>query len=90
MDGITCLVTIHGIGFQHAPENGSQGYADGLHDSLDKRIPKLLSGDPRAEFGRPAGPGQSTCTAIGLPAVERWKRDSSDWGGGRKVMPITG
>lgn len=57
MDGITCLVTIHGIGFQHAPENGGQGYADGLQESLGKHIPELLSGDPRSEFGRPAGTG---------------------------------
>lgn len=57
MDGITCLVTIHGIGFQHAPENGGQGYADGLHASLQSHIPQLLSGDPRSEFGRPAGTG---------------------------------
>lgn len=57
MDGSTCLVTIHGIGFQHAPGNGSQGYADGLHAALGKHIPDLLSGDPRSEFGRPAGTG---------------------------------
>lgn len=57
MDGIVCLVTIHGIGFQHAPENGNPGYADGLQASLQDHIPDLLSGDPRSEFGRPAGTG---------------------------------
>jgi hypothetical protein len=57
MDGIVCLVTIHGIGFQHAPENGGQGYADALHQSLQGHLPHLLSGDPRSEFGRPAGTG---------------------------------
>jgi len=31
---LTCLVTIHGIGEQHAPTASSDGYADGLHRGL--------------------------------------------------------
>jgi hypothetical protein len=31
---VTCLVTIHGIGQQHPPAGGQDGYADGLHRSL--------------------------------------------------------
>lgn len=31
---VTCIVTIHGIGQQHAPKDGQDGYADGLHRSL--------------------------------------------------------
>lgn len=54
---ITCIVTIHGIGFQHAPEAGGQGYADGLHERLRVHLPHELSGDPVSEFGRPAGTG---------------------------------
>ena len=49
---ITCIVTIHGIGFQHAPEAGGQGYADGLHERLRAHLPHELSGDPVSEFGR--------------------------------------
>jgi hypothetical protein len=54
---ISCLVTIHGIGFQQAPQGGIPGYADGLHDGLRAQIPDLLGGDPVSEFGRPAGTG---------------------------------
>ena len=53
---ITCLVTIHGIGFQHAPQKGGQGYADGLHAHLQRHLP-ALGGDPVSEFGRAAGVG---------------------------------
>jgi|GEM_PF-546062 len=43
-----CLVTIHGIGFQQAPEdaNNVAGYADALHQSLHTLLPDLLSDDP--------------------------------------------
>jgi hypothetical protein len=35
-DGTICLVTIHGIGFQRAPDDhGSDGYADLLHEHLN-------------------------------------------------------
>jgi hypothetical protein len=54
--GVTCLVTIHGMGFQHAPQKGGQGYADGLHTHLQRHLPEL-GGDPVPEFGRPAGVG---------------------------------
>jgi hypothetical protein len=54
---ISCLVTIHGIGFQQAPQDGIPGYADALHDALLAHIPDLLGGDPAPEFARPAGTG---------------------------------
>lgn len=44
-----CLLTIHGIGFQHAPDDAQDiaGYADGLHDKLVKRLgPAFLGDDP--------------------------------------------
>jgi hypothetical protein len=48
--GITCIVTIHGIGFQQAPDEGVAGYADDLHTHLCRELNKdgveLLSDDP--------------------------------------------
>jgi hypothetical protein len=43
-----CLVTIHGIGFQQAPNdaNNVAGYADALHQALHDVLPDLLSDDP--------------------------------------------
>lgn len=41
----TCLVTIHGIGFQQPPSDGVAGYADGLHKRLAEQLPEL-SDDP--------------------------------------------
>jgi hypothetical protein len=43
-----CLVTIHGIGFQQAPDdaNGIAGYADALHEALRSELGDLLSDDP--------------------------------------------
>jgi hypothetical protein len=86
-DDLTCLITIHGIGFQHAPQSGQPGYADGLHDRLQARLPDLLSGDPVSEFGRPAGMGAvyvhsdwppgSGRTDEGLKRLGRWKAGDS-------------
>lgn len=44
--GLTCLVTIHGIGFQQPPEGGQPGYADTLHASLKQLLGDRLSDDP--------------------------------------------
>src|SRR5205085_605246 len=60
---ITCLVTIHGIGFQHAPQKGGQGYADGLHAHLQRHLP-ALGGDPVSEFGLPA--------MVGMGIMDLW------------------
>jgi hypothetical protein len=47
---VTCLVTIHGVGFQQPPEEGVPGYADDLHRFLCNELNKdgkvLLSDDP--------------------------------------------
>jgi hypothetical protein len=56
--GLTCLVTIHGIGFQQPP-NGQPGYADDLHQRLSRRLgPSVLGDDPGRRRSRPgeAGP----------------------------------
>lgn len=44
--GLTCLVTIHGIGFQQPPTNDQPGYADNLHKSLKRVLGDRLSDDP--------------------------------------------
>jgi hypothetical protein len=55
---LTCLVTIHGIGFQQFPEPDKAGYADGLHQRLVAYLPpRLLGDDPspkRVRRGEPA------------------------------------
>jgi hypothetical protein len=47
---ITCIVTIHGIGFQQPPSEGKPGYADDLHAHLCRELNQngnvLLSDDP--------------------------------------------
>lgn len=47
--GAICVVTIHGIGFQQAPDDahGVAGYADGLHEHLHDILGTLLSDDPK-------------------------------------------
>jgi hypothetical protein len=58
--GLTCLVTIHGIGFQQPPmDDGTAGYADGLHEGLARYLdPTVLNDDPNRVRSRPgeAGP----------------------------------
>ncbi len=50
---ITCIVTIHGIGFQQPPLEGVPGYADDLHTHLCNELNKdgkvLLSDDPNRQ-----------------------------------------
>lgn len=56
---LTCLVTIHGIGFQQPPIDGIPGYADGLHERLSRYIDQsVLNDDPKRSRDRPgqAGP----------------------------------
>jgi len=46
---VLCLLTIHGIGFEQAPDDaqGIPGYADGLHANLARALgPEVLSDDP--------------------------------------------
>jgi hypothetical protein len=57
---ITCLVTIHGIGFQQAPDDagGVAGYADALHQRLHQKLHDLLSDDPNRAAAAPHAPGE--------------------------------
>jgi len=52
--GLTCLVTIHGIGFQQRPlPDGTPGYADALHERLSHYLDaSLLGDDPHRERAR--------------------------------------
>src|SRR4051794_40579946 len=45
---ITCVVTIHGVGFQQPPAAGQPGYADRLHSALAAALDSglRLSDDP--------------------------------------------
>lgn len=51
--GIICLLTIHGIGFQQAPNDkaGIDGYADPLHAHLKDQLGAALSDDPHRDHG---------------------------------------
>ena len=52
----TCIVTIHGIGFQQPPEKGVDGYADDLHAHLCAELNRngnvLLSDDPDRDLAK--------------------------------------
>jgi hypothetical protein len=46
---VTCIVTIHGIGFQTPPDDARRvaGYADALHAHLKRELgPEMLGDDP--------------------------------------------
>src|SRR5690348_6207431 len=47
--GITCIVTIHGIGFQQPPDKDVAGYADDLHTHLHEHLGDLLRDDPNRQ-----------------------------------------
>jgi len=51
---ITCIVTIHGIGFQQPPQEGVAGYADDLHTHLSRVLnqngKQMLSDDPDRQW----------------------------------------
>lgn len=57
-NGLTCLVTIHGIGFQQPPMGDVPGYADGLHQRLRRILGDELNDDPGRQRSQPgeAGP----------------------------------
>src|SRR5258708_27607177 len=56
---ITCLVTLHGIGFEQPPQNGvdNSGYADPLHQHLKTYLGNLLSDDPCRSHSHPGENG---------------------------------
>src|SRR5215472_10763581 len=72
---ITCLVTLHGIGFEQPPQvvNGveiaNSGYADPLHQHLNNYLTTMLGDDPKRAINR-AQPGDD-----GVIYVESRYRD---------------
>jgi hypothetical protein len=84
--GITCIVTIHGIGFEQPPSNGIPGYADDLHAHLCATLNKdgkvLLSDDPdrqphqRGEsvpiYVQSSWPPNSNCQEDGMKRLGTW------------------
>jgi len=92
----TCLVTIHGIGFQQAPEEGLPGYADELHRSLNKYLEPLLSGDPGrggapgAIYVRSHWPAGSNRTEAGLARLGRWDASRTSIDGSGEARLTTG
>src|SRR5947209_1872086 len=80
---ITCLVTIHGIGFQQRPVGDIPGYADTLHERLSRYLDaSILSDDPnrsrtrRGEAGpiyvQSSWPPDSLDTEAGLRRLGTW------------------
>lgn len=86
---ITCLVTLHGVGFEEPPqlELNNSGYADPLHKHLSKCLGTTLSDDPkrmrahRGENGaiyvesRWLTAGGTPCREEGLKRLGSWTAD---------------
>jgi hypothetical protein len=77
--GLTCIVTVHGIGFQVPPHNGQGGYADELHTNLRQSLGNALGDDPHRETGpvyvQSEWPAKSKDTEHGLHRIGSWDRD---------------
>ncbi|GAC1651093.1 MAG: hypothetical protein NVS4B8_25830 [Herpetosiphon sp.] len=76
---LTCLLTIHGIGFQQAPDEkaGTPGYADRLHEGLRAQLPDgRLGDDPHRARGpvyvQSHWPPESRSIEPGLARLGRW------------------
>src|SRR5260221_9448168 len=72
---ITCLVTLHGVGFEQPPQAGvdNSGYADPLHQHLKKCLAEQLSDDPNREQGR-SKPGDNGAIYV----QSRWRDNNED------------
>src|SRR5690348_15348429 len=81
---ITCLVTLHGIGFMQPPQQNVPGYADPLHEHLKKQLGSLLSDDPNRKRTREGENGaiyvQSRwLTPDGIPSTEEGLKPLGSW-----------
>jgi len=76
-NGLTVLLTIHGIGFQQPPVNDAAGYADGLHEHLRQGLGELLNDDPNRARGpvyvSSSWPPGSDNEEAGLARLGTWK-----------------
>ena len=95
---ITCLVTLHGIGFEQPPQPGvpDSGYADPLHQHLKTCLGTLLSDDPNRNEGRikPGDNGtiyvESRYTdAQGKITREEGLKRLGVWGNDQQIIDIT-
>lgn len=68
---ITCLVTLHGIGFQQPPQQGIPGYADDLHANLCKHLDTTLLGNTPLYVTGTGIPGANSSDP-GLSALGVW------------------
>ena len=86
-NGTVCLVTIHGIGFQQAPDGSNPGYADTLHQRLCRYLDAAtLSDDPRRErtargqagpiYVQSSWPPDSANTEAGLRRLGTWQQSN--------------
>jgi len=82
--GLTCVITIHGIGFQKAPddEKGIAGYADELHGNLKRSLKEALGEDPERPHGGAVYvsseyPPQTRDIEEGLKRIGQWKADGT-------------
>jgi len=80
--GLTCVVTVHGIGFQQPPDDAKNvdGYADELHANLRPFLAKALGEDPERPHGGPVYvqsefPPQTKDTEEGLKRIGTWDAD---------------
>jgi hypothetical protein len=99
--GITCLVTIHGIGFEQPPVGDIPGYADTLHERLSRFLDaSLLSDDPgrqrttRGQAGpiyvQSSWPPSSMNTEAGLSRLGTWQQSRVRVVDGSKAPLVAG
>ncbi len=87
--GITCIVTIHGIGFEQPPSEGVAGYADDLHTHLHEHLGDLLSDDPTrqsyqqgwsvpiyVQSSYPFSPSNTRSREEGMKRLGTWRDDN--------------
>src|SRR5215204_5952442 len=88
--GLTCLVTIHVIGFQQRPlPDGTPGYADTLHERLSHYLDaSLLGDDPHRKRDRRGQNGPVYVASDGRPHHTRSRRASDGWANGRRVRNV--
>lgn len=84
---LTCLVTLHGIGFQQPPIDGQPGYADTLHTLLKKQLGARLADDPERPGGGPVYV-QSSWNGVPADGLARLSRPLVQDGTGADVAHV--
>lgn len=82
--GLTCLVTIHGIGFQQPPDAINPGYADDLHTNLAGVLLTALGDDPQRNRVQPGDSGpvyveSEWPSASATPSIEEGLKRLGSW-----------